>query len=91
MQQEIVVDDDRERGAKESRLRTRSPSPGRDSLITNLTKVAGPGRRPAVRARVLDKTMGFQLVRDESNGDEGWIEVKLTEQNLLLLLSPDEP
>jgi lactoylglutathione lyase len=35
--------------------------------------------------------MGFEVVRDDTYGSERWIEVKPTQQELLLVLSPRQP
>lgn len=43
------------------------------------------------RPRTWTGALGFLLVRDDTYGDERWIEVRPPEQDLLLVLSPRRP
>jgi predicted enzyme related to lactoylglutathione lyase len=63
-------------------------------MITNVSKVIVPVRDQQAALEFWTTTMGFSLVRDDTYGDERWIEVKPPGQDLLLVLSAmpaDEP
>lgn len=63
-------------------------------MITGVTKIIVPVD-DEVRAREFWATrMGFKVTRDETYGEERWIEVSPPDQSLVLVLSrrrPDEP
>jgi predicted enzyme related to lactoylglutathione lyase len=63
-------------------------------MISNVSKVVVPVEDPQAALLFWTTTMGFTAVRDDTYGDERWIEVQPPHQNLLLVLSPrrgDEP
>ena len=63
-------------------------------MITNVSKVIVPVRDQQAALEFWTTTMGFSLVRDDTYGDERWIEVKPPGQDLRLVLSvmpADEP
>ena len=63
-------------------------------MITSVRKVVVPVADQAAALDFWTTKMGFTVVRDETYGDERWIEVRPPEQDLLLVLSlrgPDEP
>jgi lactoylglutathione lyase len=60
-------------------------------MITNVAKVVVPVEDQQAALEFWTDTMGFSQVRDDSYGDERWIEVKPPRQDLLLVLSPRQP
>ncbi len=63
-------------------------------MITNIAKVVVPVEDQQAALEFWTNTVGFDLVRDDSYGDERWIEVKPPHQELLLALTrrpPDQP
>jgi len=60
-------------------------------VITNVSKVVVPVEDQQGALEFWTTTMGFSAVRDETYGDERWIEVKPPGQDLLLVLSPRGP
>jgi predicted enzyme related to lactoylglutathione lyase len=65
-----------------------------DMVITRVSKVIVPVADQQAALDFWTTGMGFELVRDDSYGNERWIEVRPPEQDLLLVLSPrqaDEP
>jgi predicted enzyme related to lactoylglutathione lyase len=60
-------------------------------MISNVSKVVVPVDDQDTALAFWATTMGFTVVRDETFGDERWIEVKPPEQDLLLVLSPRRP
>ncbi len=63
-------------------------------MITSVRKVIVPVTDQAAALDFWTTKMGFACVRDETYGDERWIEVRPPDQDLLLALSlrrPDEP
>jgi lactoylglutathione lyase len=63
-------------------------------MITGVSKVIVPVDDEVQAKEFWTTVMGFEVVRDETYGDERWIEVKPPGQQLLLVLSrrsPDEP
>jgi lactoylglutathione lyase len=60
-------------------------------MISGVRKVIVPVGDQAAALEFWTQTMGFDLVCDESYGDERWIEVRPPEQDLLLVLSPRPP
>jgi predicted enzyme related to lactoylglutathione lyase len=63
-------------------------------MISNVSKVVVPVEDPQAALLFWTTTMGFTAVRDDTYGDERWIEVQPPHQDLLLVLSPlrgDEP
>lgn len=60
-------------------------------MITRVSKVIVPvaGQRAALD--FWTTKMGFAVVRDDTYGNERWIEVKPPDQDLLLVLSPRQP
>jgi hypothetical protein len=62
-------------------------------MISNVAKVVVPVDDQQAAVEFWTTTMGFSVVRDDTYGDERWIEVKPPNQDLRLVLSPrpDEP
>jgi predicted enzyme related to lactoylglutathione lyase len=60
-------------------------------VITNVAKIVVPVEDPGSARDFWTKVAGFHLVRDETYGDERWIEVKPARQDLLLILSQRQP
>jgi catechol 2,3-dioxygenase-like lactoylglutathione lyase family enzyme len=60
-------------------------------VITRISKVIVPVTDQQAALEFWTSGMGFELVRDDSYGNERWIEVRPPEQDLLLVLSPDRP
>jgi catechol 2,3-dioxygenase-like lactoylglutathione lyase family enzyme len=63
-------------------------------MITNVSKVVVPVEDQQAALDFWTTIMGFRVVRDDSYGDERWIEVQPPHQDLLLVLSPrptDQP
>jgi catechol 2,3-dioxygenase-like lactoylglutathione lyase family enzyme len=63
-------------------------------VITRVSKVIVPITDQQAALDFWTTGMGFELVRDDSYGNERWIEVQPPDQDLLLVLSPrqaDEP
>ena len=63
-------------------------------MITRVGKVIVPVEDQQAALEFWTRCMAFTTVRDDSYGDERWIEVKPPNQDLLLVLSlrrPDEP
>jgi predicted enzyme related to lactoylglutathione lyase len=57
-------------------------------VITGVRKIVVPvGDQQAAKDFWVD-TIGFQLVRDDTYGDERWVEVKPEGQDLVLVLDP---
>jgi lactoylglutathione lyase len=64
------------------------------AMITRVGKIIVPVADQQAALDFWTTGMGFELVRDDSYGNERWIEVKPPDQDLLLVLSPrqsDEP
>src|SRR5688572_107404 len=59
-----------------------------DTVITRVSKVIVPVTDQQAALEFWISGMGFELVRDDSYGNERWIEVRPPEQDLLLVLSP---
>lgn len=57
-------------------------------MITGVQKVVVPVDDQEVARRFWTDTIGFDLVSDETYGDERWIEVTPPDRALLLVLSP---
>lgn len=63
-------------------------------MISNVSKVVMPVEDQQAALEFWTTTIGFTAGRDETYGDERWIEVRPPHQDLLLVLSPrraDEP
>jgi predicted enzyme related to lactoylglutathione lyase len=62
-------------------------------MISNVSKVVVPVEDQQAALQFWTTTMGFTAVRDDTYGDERWIEVQPPLQDLVLVLSPrgDEP
>jgi predicted enzyme related to lactoylglutathione lyase len=60
-------------------------------MITNVSKVVVPVEDQQAALEFWTTTMGFRVVRDDTYGDERWIEVTPPHQDLLLVLSPRRP
>ena len=60
-------------------------------MITNVAKVVVPVEDQQAALEFWTARMGFTAVRDDTYGDERWIEIKPPNQNLLLVLSPRRP
>ena len=60
-------------------------------MITGVRKVIVPVEDQQAALDFWTTSMGFELVRDDTYGDERWIEVKPPDQDLLLVLSPRHP
>jgi predicted enzyme related to lactoylglutathione lyase len=60
-------------------------------MIERVGKVIVPVADQAAAREFWTTTMGFDVVRDDSYGDERWIEVKPPRQDLVLVLSPRQP
>ena len=60
-------------------------------MITNVAKVIVPVEDPQTALVFWTRMAGFLPVRDETYGDERWIEVKPPNQDLVLVLSPRRP
>ena len=58
-------------------------------MITRVSKVIVPVTDQQAALEFWTSGMGFELVRDDSYGNERWIEVRPPEQDLLLVLSAD--
>jgi len=57
-------------------------------MITNVSKVMVPVDDQQAALEFWTTTVGFSVARDETHGDERWIEVKPPRQDLLLVLIP---
>ena len=57
-------------------------------MITRVSKVVVPVADQQAAVDFWATTMGFDVVRDDTYGDERWIEIKPPEQDLVLVLSP---
>ena len=60
-------------------------------MITRVSKVIVPVADQQAALDFWATSMGFDVVRDDTYGDERWIEVKPPNQDLLLVLSPRRP
>ena len=60
-------------------------------MITAVQKVIVPVSDQQAALDFWTGALGFLLVRDDTYGDERWIEVRPPEQDLLLVLSPRRP
>jgi catechol 2,3-dioxygenase-like lactoylglutathione lyase family enzyme len=60
----------------------------RISMITNVSKVMVPVDDQQAALEFWTTTVGFSIARDETYGDERWIEVRPPQQDLLLVLTP---
>jgi len=60
-------------------------------MITNVSKVAVPVEDQQAALEFWATTMGFRVVRDDTYGDERWIEVTPPHQDLLLVLARGGP
>jgi len=63
-------------------------------VITRVSKVIVPVTDQPAALEFWTTKMGFEVVRDDTYGNERWIEIKPPQQELLLVLSPrqrDEP
>ncbi|HEX5969442.1 MAG TPA: VOC family protein [Intrasporangium sp.] len=60
-------------------------------MITNVAKVIVPVDDPQSALDFWTRMAGFLPARDETYGDERWIEVRPPHQDLLLVLSPRQP
>ena len=63
-------------------------------MITRVSKVIVPVTDQPAALEFWTTKMGFEVVRDDTYGNERWIEIKPPQQELLLVLSPrqrDEP
>jgi predicted enzyme related to lactoylglutathione lyase len=63
---------------------------GEDFVITNVSKIMVPVEDQQAALEFWTTTMGFAVARDETYGDERWIEVKPPQQDLLLVLTPQQ-
>jgi predicted enzyme related to lactoylglutathione lyase len=57
-------------------------------MITNVTKAVVPVDDQQAALDFWTRKVGFDVVRDDTFGDERWIEVKPPRQDLRLVLSP---
>lgn len=63
-------------------------------MISGVSQVVLPVRDQDAALEFWTERIGFELVRDETFGDERWIEVRPPERSLLIVLSPraqDDP
>jgi hypothetical protein len=60
-------------------------------MITRVSKVIVPVAEQQAALEFWTAKMGFAMVRDDTYGNERWIEVKPPDQDLLLVLSPRQP
>jgi hypothetical protein len=60
-------------------------------VITRVGKVIVPVADQQAALDFWTTGMGFELVRDDTYGNERWIEVRPPNQQLLLVLSPRQP
>ena len=60
-------------------------------MITGVSKIIVPVQDQQAALDFWITTMGFTAVRDASDGDECWIEIKPPNQDLVLVLSPRRP
>jgi predicted enzyme related to lactoylglutathione lyase len=60
-------------------------------MITRVSKVIVPVAGQQAALDFWTTKMGFAVVRDDTYGNERWIEVKPPDQELLLVLSPRQP
>ena len=60
-------------------------------MITAVRKVIVPVSDQQAALDFWTEALGFLLVRDDTYGDERWIEVRPPDQDLLLVLSPRRP
>jgi lactoylglutathione lyase len=60
-------------------------------VITRVSKVIVPVADQQAALDFWTMGMGFELIRDDTYGNERWIEVRPPEQDLLLVLSPRRP
>ena len=60
-------------------------------MINNVAKVIVPVEDQGAALAFWTGTVGFDVVRDETFGDERWVEIKPPGQDLVLVLSPRSP
>jgi predicted enzyme related to lactoylglutathione lyase len=60
-------------------------------VITRVSKVIVPVTDQPAALEFWTTKMGFEVVRDDTYGNERWIEIKPPQQELLLVLSPRQP
>ena len=60
-------------------------------MITRVSKIIVPVQDQQAALDFWTRCMEFTTIRDDSYGDERWIEVKPPNQDLLLVLSPRRP
>jgi predicted enzyme related to lactoylglutathione lyase len=60
-------------------------------MITGVRKIIVPVADQAEATRFWTETIGFDLTRDETYGDERWVEVTPPDRSLVLVLSPRSP
>lgn len=65
-----------------------SPSVEPDVVIKGVSKVVIEVDDQARALEFWTGTLGFELHRDMSNGEERWLEVRTPDQGLILVLSP---
>lgn len=60
-------------------------------MISGVSKVVVPVFDQAAAKEFWTRTIGFEPLRDETYGDERWIEVRTPDRQLILVLSPRRP
>jgi hypothetical protein len=74
-----------------SNLHIPAEIPKEATMITRVSKVIVPVAGQQAALDFWTTKMGFAVVRDDTYGNERWIEVKPPDQELLLVLSPRQP
>lgn len=67
---------------------TRLAKPAEGAVISGVEKVVVPVDDQATARQWWTAVMGFEVVRDETYGDERWIEITPPDHKIVLLLTP---